>query len=115
MDGTMGTVLGRQGYPPDGHERLSMSTLRQSTRCSRLGYLHFIGVVHFYACPALPCPLLKIVSCVVIEYMASACNATPTGCLGSGNQLHPAGLHQPALTLSHRTPSGLTGPGEACP
>ena len=25
--------------------------------------------------------------------------------LGSGNQLHPAGLHQPALTLSHRTPS----------
>ena len=25
--------------------------------------------------------------------------------LGSGNQLHPAGLHQPALTLSHRTPT----------
>ena len=24
--------------------------------------------------------------------------------LGAGNQLHPAGLHQPALTLSHRTP-----------
>ena len=25
--------------------------------------------------------------------------------LGSGNQLHPTGLHQPALTLSHRTPT----------
>mgnify|MGYP001806703506 CR=1 FL=1 len=25
--------------------------------------------------------------------------------LGSGNQLHPTGLHQPGLTLSHRTPS----------
>ena len=26
--------------------------------------------------------------------------------LGSGNQLHPTGLHQPALPLSHRTSSG---------
>ena len=29
--------------------------------------------------------------------------------LGSGNQLHPTGLYQPALPLSHRTPSGKQG------
>ena len=28
--------------------------------------------------------------------------------LGFGNQLHPTGLHQPALTLSHRTSKSLT-------
>ena len=30
--------------------------------------------------------------------------------LGSGNQLHPAGLYQPALPLSHRTPIGHRTP-----
>ena len=30
--------------------------------------------------------------------------------LGSGNQLHPKGLYQPALTLSHHTPTGTVAP-----
>ena len=42
----------------------------------------------FYRTPALP---LQIV-----------CHL-----LGSGNQLHPTGLYQPALTLSHHTPTAL--------
>ena len=40
-----------------------------------------------------------------VQPAARSCTAV-ANCLppaGSGNQLHPTGLHQPALTLSHRT------------
>ena len=35
--------------------------------------------------------------------IGSGTSCTPNNMLGSGNQLHPTGLHQPALPLSHRT------------